>query len=768
MAVVDSAGNTIASNTGWGTNPNPAQIASTAASVGAFAYSPGSADCAVIVTLPAGSYSVPISGVNGTTGIALAEVYEVSSTGTRLINLSALAQTGTGANIAGPGFVVAGSLGDQLLIRADGPSLAAFGVANELADPVLTLFEGQSPVLQNSQWGFQLASVFQAAGAFALTPGSSDAAFRITLPPGAYTTQMAGANDTTGVGLIELYDVTPQTADAQQPVGAAVPWVHDEAEDGTLGGSATILGPNRNVGDPAGEASGRECVNLQAVGDSVAWRVTAPASALVVRISVPDSPTGGGLSTTLGLYRGSVRIQDIPVTSKYAWLYGAETSPVNDPSAGTPRRIYDECIVPLTTPLAAGDIIRLQKDSQDTAQYYNVDFIELENPAPLAQPANSISIVDEGADPTGVNDSFPAIVSAISAAKASGKIVWMPPGKYSQSHIITAAGVTIQGAGMWFTELWAPGSSGPDAGASGSLNLTGFWVNGDNTAFSDFRIRGEGTIRDTGGDGFSGPFGNNCSLTNIWIEHTNACVWVGIDGSAQFANGLSVQGCRFRDSYADGINLDDGTTNATIQNCTARTTGDDSFAIWSNSGGSGHAGTGNVISHCTSQCVWRAASFAAYGGGNNTFEYNLAEDTLVYPGITAANDFDAYPFSGTTNFTSNSLVRCGGAFFGGIQFGAIWVHAANADITAPINFVGNLIQSPTFAALSFESGDAGGGYKITGPVLFDDLTIEDANLFIQVIDSTTAGTVTIGSVILTNVANSGASTDGSSLVIVRQ
>jgi len=67
----------IASNVAWGTAANPALIASDAASVGAFAYATGSADSAQVVELPAGSYTMQVAGVNNTTGVALAEIYEV-------------------------------------------------------------------------------------------------------------------------------------------------------------------------------------------------------------------------------------------------------------------------------------------------------------------------------------------------------------------------------------------------------------------------------------------------------------------------------------------------------------------------------------------------------------------------------------------------------------------------------------------------------------------------------------------------------------------
>jgi len=79
LVVVNSSDVTVASNTGWGTStdPTPGQIASVAAQVGAFPFTSGSADCAQVVNLTAGAYTMQVSGVGGTTGVALAEIYEV-------------------------------------------------------------------------------------------------------------------------------------------------------------------------------------------------------------------------------------------------------------------------------------------------------------------------------------------------------------------------------------------------------------------------------------------------------------------------------------------------------------------------------------------------------------------------------------------------------------------------------------------------------------------------------------------------------------------
>ena len=215
LSVLNSSGTMIATNTGWGTNTNPAQIASVAAQVGAFALTSGSADCALIVNLTAGAYTVQVSGVSGSTGVALAEVYEVSSSGTRLVNISTRAQVGTGGNVLIPGFVIGGTGTEQLLVRADGPALTQFGVAGALAQPSLSVFNSVGTMIaSNTGWGTNtnptpavIASIASSVGAFALVSGSADSADVVNLAPGAYTIQISGVNSTTGVALAEVYEV---------------------------------------------------------------------------------------------------------------------------------------------------------------------------------------------------------------------------------------------------------------------------------------------------------------------------------------------------------------------------------------------------------------------------------------------------------------------------------------------------------------------------------------------------------------------------------
>jgi hypothetical protein len=140
-----------------------------------------------------------------------------------MVNISTRAFVDTGEGILTAGFVVTGGAPKRVLIRGIGPSLAAFGVAGALADPVLKLHQGSTVIAQNDDWqvppaigatpppgaapasGIDIASASSRAGAFALAAGSKDAALLLTLAPGAYTVALSGANNTTGTALVEVY-----------------------------------------------------------------------------------------------------------------------------------------------------------------------------------------------------------------------------------------------------------------------------------------------------------------------------------------------------------------------------------------------------------------------------------------------------------------------------------------------------------------------------------------------------------------------------------
>ncbi len=124
-----------------------------------------------------------------------------------LINVSVRKHLCTGLTA---GFVLGGSASTKVLIRAVGPTLGDFGVPGVVADPQLTLFNGQSVKIgENNDWGgtTALTAAFGSVGAFALPTPSKDAALLVTLPPGNYSVQATGTGTTTGVALVEVYEV---------------------------------------------------------------------------------------------------------------------------------------------------------------------------------------------------------------------------------------------------------------------------------------------------------------------------------------------------------------------------------------------------------------------------------------------------------------------------------------------------------------------------------------------------------------------------------
>jgi uncharacterized repeat protein (TIGR03806 family) len=209
----DSATRVAATNDNW--NATDAAMFS---ATGAFALPSGSRDAAVVAQLPSGAYTVQLTGVGNASGVALIELYDADvpnpGSTSRLVNTAVRAQVGLGANILIPGLVVSDGAPKTVLIRAVGPGIAAapFNVAGTLPEPVITVFTGSQSVATNSAWNAAAnpAAIREAArtvGAFALAEGSRDSALLLTLPPGAYTIQVAGANNTTGVALVEVYEV---------------------------------------------------------------------------------------------------------------------------------------------------------------------------------------------------------------------------------------------------------------------------------------------------------------------------------------------------------------------------------------------------------------------------------------------------------------------------------------------------------------------------------------------------------------------------------
>ena len=201
-------------NDNWG---GDAQVAAVTGQVGAFSLGAASSRDAALYSpgLAPGSYTVQMTGVGGATGVVLAEIYDATrnedyaAATPRLVNVSARTQVGTGGDILIAGFVIGGQTAKTVLIRAIGPTLGGFGVSGALADPKLDLFAGENKINENDNWGggTALSTAFGAVGAFPLVATTRDAALLVTLAPGSYTAQVSGVRGTTGVALVEVYEI---------------------------------------------------------------------------------------------------------------------------------------------------------------------------------------------------------------------------------------------------------------------------------------------------------------------------------------------------------------------------------------------------------------------------------------------------------------------------------------------------------------------------------------------------------------------------------
>jgi hypothetical protein len=444
------------------------------------------------------------------------------------------------------------------------------------------------------------------------------------------------------------------THSAQGSSGATVPWTTYEAENMTISGG-TILGPQYGPNVVASEASGRECVQLNGTGQYVELTAQAAANSIVVRYCVPDTANGSGTNYTISLYTNGVFVQKLPVTSEYSWRYGAYPFS-NTPSQGSPRNFFDEVRLNGLN-INAGDTVSIEEGPNDTAAYYIIDLVDLENvAAPLTAPTNSLSITSYGADTNGVIDSTAALQNCINAAASEGMTVWMPVGTYLISGTINLpSNTTVQGAGMWYTTLLGNASL-YNTSPSYRITLNG---EGNNINLSDFAITGFLNYRNDSepNDGLGGSYGTGSTISRVWVEHTKTGAWI-INSS-----GLVINSCRFRDTEADGCNLAVGMQGTIVTNCTTRGTGDDCFPIWPATYTTQNYTPGfNVITHCTGQLPFLANGGAIYGGVSNTIEDCVFQDITYGCGILISTTFPVggNTFSGTTVAQRCNLIRCGG------------------------------------------------------------------------------------------------------------
>jgi MYXO-CTERM domain-containing protein len=480
--------------------------------------------------------------------------------------------------------------------------------------------------------------------------------------------------------------------------GATVPFTTYEAEEGVLGHGAAVrrlAAPATTPWDtPELEASGRAFVELKGTGDSVTLpnNTGANVTALDIRYSIPDAPQGGGITATLDLYVDGVFRQALPLSSKQTWLYTTSATDWDgmsqDPSYGNPHVFFEEAHVFITgAPVAPGSTITLQKDAANTASFYWIDVMDIEAPPPpVPQSANSVSITDYGAVattpadgpiPSNAADATSAIRNAITAAVTQGKSVWIPQGRFVVTGELDATGITIEGAGAWYSTVYL----NQPLPASGSV--TQFW-NVTSCTLRNFFVDSNATSRqasdgDTGGINIAG---DNWLVEKMWVQHTSSGVW------AKGNNG-TVRDCRVLSTWGDGVNINNGNSGNVGNHLTAvnnyvRGVGDDGVTI--NSDVTSVQMDSPTLQNNTTVSVWWADGLRIAGGKNVLVENNLLCDPVKYPGIIVGIFNGANLESGIVR--GNTIVRGGGDAYdqhkaalsiGTDQPGAVYV--ANVQIT---------------------------------------------------------------------------------------
>jgi len=487
--------------------------------------------------------------------------------------------------------------------------------------------------------------------------------------------------------------------------GAKVPWTEYQAENGQT--NAKVIGPDRTRYDSnhiEAEAIGRKAVRLEKTGDFIAIKAKEAGNSVVVRVSIPDAPNGGGIDSTLGLYVNGKFIRSLNVTSRYSWVYGGETLQSPNQPSGEAHTFFDETRA-LIEEFPAGAEIKIQRDEKDNAAFYVVDLIDLEKvSAPLDMPADFLNLADAGAKPDDDVDDTLALQKAIDTlGETKKKGIWIPKGtfllnadrKNEKGDVvrgISLRGVEIRGAGMWYSNLKGKEASFYCWGSGGCK-------------FSDFAILGATDRRDDKNpdNGFNGGVGKDSLVKNVWVEHVKVGMWVGTDKDQFGTDNLLVTGSRFRNIYGDGINFANGTRNSKVENSHFRNTGDDAMAMWSFSQTGDPAVTNNIFTHNTVQMPWRANCFAIYGGNNNKVEDSVCEDTLTYPGIMISNDFQAIPFGPTTSFKNMSIIRGGGPMFNQ-QWGAVMLNVPGGAVKDVVLENIDVIEA-TFSGLQFNGAN---------------------------------------------------------------
>ena len=496
--------------------------------------------------------------------------------------------------------------------------------------------------------------------------------------------------------------------------GAKMPYTTHEAENATIENGATIQ-QSTDMESTAVEATNQTYVELPKKDAAVTFNVTEPANALNVRYTIPD-----GASGQLDVQVNGSSVGNLDLSSHSAWQYlkgDHEYDQVVDGSSARFR--FDETRLLLKDiQLKSGDKISLVKKKDDNVPY-GIDFIELEQaPAPVAQGENSISIVDKGASANDDSDDTAALLAAVEEAKASGKSVYIPEGRFNfdKQVNIEADNLKISGAGVWHTQLHFTSDKRYGGGIvfghnSNGIELSNLYMDSNLTS----RYNEDAQYK-----AISGTLGKDSKIHDIWVQHFEVGMWIGDydqTGNMKYTDGLVVENARIRNNLADGINFAQGTKNSTVKNSNIRGNGDDGLAIWSSisDGTNATAEENNKFLNNTIESGWRAAGIGIFGGKGHEISGNLIKDVFAGAGIRVNTVFAGHNFDlndSGIKIHDNTILRSGttndlyNLHRGAIDFQQVRGTIKNVNVYD--NKLLNTLADPVITK-NFEMGDNGNG-----------------------------------------------------------
>ena len=511
--------------------------------------------------------------------------------------------------------------------------------------------------------------------------------------------------------------------------GAKMPYTTHEAENATIENGATIQ-QSTDMESTAVEATNQTYVELPKKDAAVTFNVTEPANALNVRYTIPD-----GASGQLDVQVNGSSVGNLDLSSHSAWQYLKGDHEYDQAIDGSSARFrFDETRLLLKDiQLKSGDKISLVKKKDDNVPY-GIDFIELEQaPAPVAQSENSISIVDKGASANDDSDDTAALLAAVEEAKASGKSVYIPEGRFNfdKQVNIEADNLKISGAGVWHTQLHFTSDKRYGGGIvfghnSNGIELSNLYMDSNLTS----RYKEDAQYK-----AISGTLGKDSHIHDVWVQHFEVGMWIGDydqTGNMKYTDGLVVENTRIRNNLADGINFAQGTKNSTVKNSNIRGNGDDGLAIWSSISDETNATAeeNNKFLNNTIESGWRAAGIGIFGGKGHEISGNLIKDVFAGAGIRVNTVFAGHNFDHNDTgikIHDNTILRSGttndlyNLHRGAIDFQQVRGIIKNVDVYD--NKLLNTLADPVISK-NFEMGDSGNGeIRLTNNTIDNKATI---------------------------------------------